>query len=157
MNIRPLDNAYRPSVNAYVRYLWGGPMIVSRGAMYDSSGLPGFVAEAEGALLGASLYRTLGDECEVCALFSLVQRRGVGACLMDGVAAAARQSGARRLWLITTNDDTQAIRFYQRYGMTLAALRLNALDETRRQKGELPALGEDGILILHELEFHLAL
>ena len=62
MNIHRLDEAHRDQVNAYVRYLWGGPMIVTRGVMYDSSNLPGFMAEGDGALLGAILYRMDEDE-----------------------------------------------------------------------------------------------
>ena len=36
--------------------------------------------------------------------------------------------GCNRMWLVTTNDNTPAIRFYQRYGFTLKAVHINAVD-----------------------------
>lgn len=155
MHIQKLDDTYRSSVNAYIRYLWGGPQIVTRGNLYDTSALPGFVAEGDGALLGAVLYRMEDGECEVSALFSLVQGIGAGTRLLDAVVEAAKAQHARRLWLVTTNDDTQAIRFYQKYGFSLKAVHIGALEVTRRLKKELPAHGNDGIPIQHEFEFEL--
>lgn len=155
MNIQKLDATYRDNVNAYIRYLWGGPQIITRGNLYDTSDLPGFVAEGDRALLGAVLYRMEKDECEVSALFSLVQGIGVGTRLLDAVVEAAKAQHARRLWLITTNDDTQAIRFYQKYGFSLKAVHIGAFEVTRRLKKELPARGNDGIPIEHEFEFEI--
>jgi hypothetical protein len=34
----------------------------------------------------------------------------------------AKKRGAHRLWLVTTNDNTAALRFYQRVAFDLAAL-----------------------------------
>ena len=158
MFIRNMDETnHREAFNAYVKYLWGGPMVVTRGKMYDSSGLPGFVAEGDGALLGGVLYRIDGDECEVSVLLSLVQGIGVGRTLLDVVIETARRKGVRRVWLITTNDDTQAIRFYQKYGMDLKAVHIGAFEAVRKLKGELPTMGNDGIPIEHEFEFELML
>ena len=158
MNIERIENTnYRAAVNAYIRYLWGGPMIVTLGNLYNSSNLPGFVAEGDGALLGAILYRTENEECEISALFSLVQNIGVGTKLLDAVIDAAKNSGVRRVWLITTNDDTQAIRFYQKYGFSLKAVHIGALKAARELKNELPLLGNDDIPIEHEFEFEILL
>lgn len=155
MNIQKLDATYRDSVNAYIRYLWGGPHIVTLGNLYDTSNLPGFVAEGDGALLGAVLYRMANGECEVSALLSLVQGIGVGTKLLDAVVEAAKTHQVRRLWLITTNDDTHAIRFYQKYGFSLKAVHIGAFEVTRKLKNELPVQGNDGIPIEHEFEFEM--
>jgi len=37
---------------------------------------------------------------------------------MDAVLTYARTSGARRLWLVTTNDNVRAIGFYRRWVWT---------------------------------------
>lgn len=158
MNIHRLENTdYRDSIAAYLRYFWGGPMVVTLGNLYDTSDLPGFVAEGDGALLGAVLYRLRHDECEISALFSLVQGIGVGTKMLNAVIDTAKKSNVRRIWLITTNDDTQAIRFYQRYGFKLKAVHIGAFETTRRLKNELPSLGNDNIPIEHEFEFELLL
>ena len=156
MNILSLDSAgYRGAVNAYIRYLWSGPMVVTLDNLYDTSGLPGFVAEDDGALLGAVLYRPHGDECEVSALFSLIQGVGAGTKLLNAVIDTARNSGLRRVWLVTTNDNTQAIRFYQKYGFKLKAVHIGAFEEVRRLKKPIPPLGDGDIPIEHEFEFEI--
>ena len=90
-------------------------------------------------------------------LLSLVQGIGVGTRLLDAAQEAARAGGARRFWLVTTNDNTQAIRFYQKRGFSLKAVRIGAFEETRRLKNESLALGNDGISIEHEFEFEMEL
>lgn len=158
MNIHRLDDTdYRDAVHSYIRYLWGGPMVATLGNLYDTSDLPGFVAEGDGALLGAILYRLDGDECEIAALFSLVQGIGAGRKLLDTVIDNAKKTGIRRVWLVTTNDDTQAIRFYQKYGLKLKAVHIDAFAVTRQLKSELPSLGNDNIPIEHEFEFEMVL
>jgi hypothetical protein len=53
--------------------------------------------------------------------------------------------------VVTTNDNLTALRFYQRKGFVLAALRPNAMKETRKRK-PVPLLGGDGIPIRDEIE-----
>ncbi len=52
-----------------------------------------------------------------------VRRGGLGARLLDGVAAAARGLGLRHMVLDTAIDNALGQRFYFRYGMLPAALR----------------------------------
>jgi ribosomal protein S18 acetylase RimI-like enzyme len=54
--------------------------------------------------------------------------------------------------LTTTNDNVDALRFYQRRGFRLAALRPGAVDEARRIKPEIPQVGEHGIPLHDELD-----
>jgi hypothetical protein len=58
----------------------------------------------------------------------------------------------------TTNDNVDALRFYQRRGFRLAALRTRAVDELRRRlKPTIPAVGEHGIPIRDEIELEIEL
>jgi GNAT superfamily N-acetyltransferase len=101
------------------------------------------------------LVRQDGDELEVVAIRSLEQRAGIGTPLLLAAEAEAQRLGCVRAWLVTTNDDLDAIRFYQRRGWELAALHRDALDESRRLKPEISEVGEYGIPMRHELEFEL--
>jgi ribosomal protein S18 acetylase RimI-like enzyme len=77
---------------------------------------------------------------------------GVGTALLQLVEQAAQQ-GCGRLWLVTTNDNVDALRFYQRRGFRLAALRRGAVDDGRaRLKPEIPTVGDYGIPLRDELE-----
>ncbi len=82
---------------------------------------------------------------------------GTGRALMDGVLSEAGRGAVRRLWLVTTNDNTRAIRFSQRWGMDLTGLIHHGVVLSRRVKPEIPECGDDGIPVRHELEFELLL
>ena len=72
--------------------------------------------------------------------------------LLEAAVNAARSSGCYRAWLITTNDNTPALRFYQKKGFRIAALHKDALEVSRKLKPEIPQHGVDGIAILDEIE-----
>jgi len=78
--------------------------------------------------------------------------RGVGTALIVAAEEVAQRAGCRRLWLITTNDNTHALRFYQKRGFVLAALHRNAVAASRARKPEIPLTGNDGIPIRDEIE-----
>jgi hypothetical protein len=83
--------------------------------------------------------------------------RGVGQALMNAVRDHAVAAGCGRLWLITTNDNVRAFRFYQLWGMDLCALHRNGVARARALKPSIPPNGRDGIPLEHELEFELIL
>ena len=84
-------------------------------------------------------------------------RVGAGTALIEAVAGAARAAGCARLWLITTNDNLRALRFYQRRGFRLAALHRDALARSRELKPSIAEIGLDGIPLRDELELELDL
>jgi ribosomal protein S18 acetylase RimI-like enzyme len=59
--------------------------------------------------------------------------------------------------LITTNDNTHALRFYQRRGFVLSALHRGAIRRSRQLKPEIPLAGFGGIPIRDELELQMSL
>jgi GNAT superfamily N-acetyltransferase len=154
VSVRPIEEADRGWLAADLAD-WGMRSPVSRGRLTeDASVPPGFLAERGGTRVYV-LVRQDGDELEVVAIRSLEQRAGIGTPLLLAAEAEARRLGCVRAWLVTTNDDLDAIRFYQRRGWELAALHRDALDESRRLKPEISEVGEYGIPMRHELEFEL--
>ena len=136
---------------------WGSARIVTRGRVHHADKLPGFVIESEGELIGLVTYRMDGTECEIISLDSLVERQGVGERLLSSVRKAAVDMGCNRLWLITTNDNLPAQRFYQKKGFHLVAVHKNALDHARKLKPEIPEVGLNGIPIRDEIELEMQL
>jgi GNAT superfamily N-acetyltransferase len=108
----------------------GGALQARRGQLHDVLALPGFVAEHEGGPVGILTYRMTGDECELAVLLALERAQGIGSALVDALVEAA--TGCTRIWVVTTNDNLDALRFYQRRGFRLTALRPGAVDEARR-------------------------
>ena len=108
--------------------------------------------------MGAATYAIHGDACEVLTLHAGPRFAGTGSALLAAVEEVATDAGCRRLWLVTTNDNVDALRFYQRRGFRLAQLRAGAVDASREElKPEIPALGDHGIPLRDELELELAL
>ncbi len=58
---------------------------------------------------------------------------------------------------MTTNDNTPALRFYQRRDFDLVSIHRNAVKEARKLKPEIPDVGMDGINIRHEIEMEYLL
>jgi N-acetylglutamate synthase-like GNAT family acetyltransferase len=155
--VDPVISAFGPDdvewASAALTEAFGAPVVVSRGVLQDPLTLPGFVARIDGAPVGLVTYHVNGDECEIVSIHGY----GVGAALLDAAVDQARGLGCRRAWLVTTNDNTRALRFYQRQGWDLVALHRDAVTEGRRLKPGIPALGLDGIPLRHELELELQL
>jgi ribosomal protein S18 acetylase RimI-like enzyme len=157
--VRRLTPSDRGWLAKALRATWGSIRVVSRGRLIeDVTRLPGIIAEAPtGHPIGFALLRFDDDDAEVVVLQSLEQGRGAGTALLDAARADAEHAGCRRVWLVTTNDNLHALRFYQRRGWDWIAMHRDAVVESRRLKPEISLLGADDIPIRHELEFELAL
>ena len=156
-SIQPVCINSSPALCTFLIQHWGGETIVSRGRIHNVTSLNGFAMMHGMELLGLITYVIRGDACEVVTLDSVVENQGIGAALLNAVSVHAKAQGCSRLWLITSNDNIQAIRFYQKRGFTMSALHVNAIMEARRLKPQIPLIGFDGIPILHEIEFEKAL
>lgn len=130
---------------------WGSDVMVSGGRSIRLAGLDGFAAVEGGIVTGAVTFLVEGEECEVVSLDSVNENRGTGSALLEAAARAARAKGCRRLSLYTTNDNTRAMRFYQKRGFDMAGFFRGAVDRARSVKPEIPPTGEDGIPIRHEI------
>jgi ribosomal protein S18 acetylase RimI-like enzyme len=136
---------------------WGSVRVVSRGRLHEVLTLPGLVAERLGQRCGLLTYRIDGSECEVVTLDSFDEGKGVGTALLDAASDAALAAGCKRLWLITTNDNLAALGFYQRWGLRIAAVHVDALSDSREIKPEIPEVGLEGIPLRDEIELEILL
>ena len=155
--IKPIKDSDREWVRGLLMDSWGSPRVVTRGKIHNADELPGFIAVYRDEPAGLVTYRLYGDVCEIITLNSLVEGIGIGATLLDSVRDAASAAGCRRIWLITTNDNLHAIRFYQKRGFVLAALHRNAIEQSRKLKPGIPLTGIDGIPLRDEIEMEILL
>ena len=157
MEVGPIADSEREQLRALLRERWGSTRVVSRGRLHEPLHCTTLVARHEGRLVGALAYEIRDAEMEAVSVDAFEEGIGVGSALLEAAAAEGRRRECRRLWLITTNDNTPALRFYQRRGLRLVALHRDAVAESRRLKPEIPAAGVDGIPIADELELELRL
>jgi GNAT superfamily N-acetyltransferase len=135
---------------------FGGPLQARRGELIDVLALQGFVAERHGRPVGLLTYRREDGQCELAFVMALEPQRGIGTALLD--ALREEVADCVRISLVTTNDNLEALRFYQRRGFVLSALRAGAVDDSRRRlKPQLPRVGSFGIPMRDEIELELRL
>ncbi len=154
--IRPTGPEDKPWIQQLMCEHWAAEFVIVHGEEYHPAGLPGFIAEIGPAKAGLITYHIAGEMCEIMTLDSLIPDRGIGGALIDAVRRAAGQAGCRRLLVVTTNNNLHALKFYQRRGFVLSALRPNAIEETRKRK-PIPLVDEAGIPIRDEIEMEMTL
>ncbi len=81
----------------------------------------------------------------------------LGSALLAALVRDLCERGIRTLRVTTTNDNLAALRFYQKRGFRLRALRPGAIDDARAMKPSIPSYGADGIPIRDELDLELVL
>ena len=155
--VRPLRANERSWLERQLIQLWGSTRVISRGRVHDAATLPALVCQAGEELVGLATCDIRDGQCELVTLDAFAKGQGIGSALLSAVTKEARRHRCRRLWLITSNDNLDALRFYQRRGLRLAALHRGAIDEARRLKPEIPPVGEHGIRVRDELELELSL
>ena len=156
-SVRPLRAEDRDGLRAVLRERWGSETIVVGGLAHAADELPGFVAEHAGEPVG---YLTLcdGDRVtEIVTLDALQRGVGVGSALVGAAVSATRERGQALLTVTTTNDNLDALRFYQRRGFRLAELRTGAVDAARALKPSIPQVGEHGIGVHDEIGLRFGL
>jgi ribosomal protein S18 acetylase RimI-like enzyme len=130
--------------------------MASRGRVYDAAALDGFIAEDDGDWIGYATFEVMGEAMEIAVLESRGLGSGAGSALLAACVDVARSRGLRRLWLITTNDNTDALRFYQRRGFVLVALHRDAVSRARDElKPDIPVVGRHDITLRDEVEVEL--
>lgn len=143
----------RPALGRLVAQLWGTETAVGHGVVFHPAELPGVLAVDGTEIVGLLTYTMVPpDAVEIVTIDALRPHQGIGTALLAAAEEVAVELGAERLVLTTTNDNIDAIRFYQRRGFHLVGLRPGAVAQARELKPEIPAVGSYGIPITDELE-----
>ena len=152
MEVRDATSHDRAWLAGVLAQRWGSTLIARRGTLVDAGELPGLVAEIDGEAVGLATYEEAGGMIEIVTLDALGGPRGVGTALVEALVARAGERHCSRVWLVTTNDNLQALRFYQRRGFRLACLHAGAVDRARALKPGIPVVGSGGLEIHDEIE-----
>ena len=153
LEIRTISDSDRTLIAEFIAEHWGSSFSVSRGKVYHIVDLPGFICVQNGKIAGLITYHIVKKDCEIVTLNSEFENEGLGTQLINKVINAAKKHQCNRVWLITTNDNVNAIRFYQKRGFDWIGFYRDAMIESRKIKSEIPWYGNDGIPIRHEIEF----
>jgi len=91
------------------------------------------------------------------AIESITPNKGIGTLLIKAAVDKAIEENCKRLYVNTSNNNTHALRFYQRRGFTMCLVRWDEFDYLRTIKPTIPTRGDDGIPLKHEIELEIIL
>ena len=155
MKIRPREVVDQAAARAFLAR-HGSLRVARLGELVHPLDHPALVAETGGGQLLSMLTYVPGQDwqqCEILTLHADEQWRGAGTALIEVAGQLARRRGCSRLWVITTNDNVDALRFYQRRGFCLVRVHRGAVDRSRTTlKPEIPPAGAYGIPLRDEIE-----
>lgn len=160
ITLRQIDATDLEWIRAELVHHWASTTIHSRDVAFQADQLPGWVAcDVQGARVGLLTHTPMrrGGECEVITLSTSLQRSGVGTKLLEHATNQARAAGCTRIFLTTTNDNLNALGFYQKRGWWLVAVYAGAVDRARAAKPAIPLLGLNDIPLHDDIELELRL
>ena len=146
-------------IDSVLNERWGANgtgIVVVHNQIIDARTLPALIA---GERDGLAIYKleSISDvvTAELILLDAITPNQGVGTALMEALIIKLKEQGVELLRVTTTNDNLDTLRFYQRRGFRMVAVRRGAVDEARKMKPTIPAIGEYGIPIRDEIELEL--
>ena len=151
-NIERISNETRDLVNQFFIDNWFSTDMSIRGEIIDGTKLDGFLLREENTIIGLVTYTFFEDICEIVSLDSKRQNIGIGSVLLKEVEKFAMDNNCKKMRLITTNDNMTALQFYQKRGYCLTKLYPNAMEEVRKVKPNVPAIGDNDIPLRDEIE-----
>jgi N-acetylglutamate synthase-like GNAT family acetyltransferase len=154
---RPAGAPDRKWIEESIEFWWGSTQLVVHDSVFRLEDLSAMLALNDGRRVGLATYRFEGHSCEIITLNSVMPGHGIGRALIDAMKTEAMRAGCERLWLITTNDNLRAQKFYRDRGFVHVRTDVGAVTRARRLKPEIALTGEDGTPIEDELEFEMKL
>ena len=149
VEVRPLTGDDAEAAERVIDAALGSRHQARLGEILDVLACPGFGAWAGQVLVGVATY----TGSELAALGVSVEHRGtgVGGLLVEAVASALAAAGEPSVWLVTTNDNLDALRLYQRHRFRITEVHRGGVDEARPLKPVIPLVGKHGIELHDEL------
>ena len=154
IEVRPVTPADIAYVQQSLTAAFHGTVVAVHDELIDAAALPAAIAWDGAEPAGLLTYRIVGADWEIVSIAADRPGSGAGTALLGWIRETAATAGADRLWLVTTNDNVRALRFYQRHGYDLVAVHRDAVTRARALKPAIPR-ELDGIPLRHELELEV--
>lgn len=155
MNIQEFDR--NDKLSAFFNDRWGCDFVVSGDDELYGKDLPGFVIYEDSEIIGLLTYHLEDGDCEIVTLDSLRPNSGIGSALIKAMVKKAQENKYSRLWLMTTNDNIDAMRFYQKRGFVFTGINIDAIQKSRDLGQDIPEIGHYDIPVRDEIELEYPL
>ena len=157
MKVEEINQEVREHIDAFIVYHWFSMQMVVHGESIDLGNAEGWYATDGDEIVGLITYRIIDDEMEILSLDSVHENKGVGTTLLNEAITNAKDCKCIKVKTFTTNDNLDALRFYQKRGFEMVRIYRNAVDVARKMKPSIPLIGNDGIPLNHEIELEYSL
>jgi GNAT superfamily N-acetyltransferase len=134
-----------------IRSEWYSEMVVIKGKKVRPSEFDALIALKNSGKVGLLTYRITGTQCEILTLNSFIKREGIGSRLIRCLEEKLVLKDCNWLEVTTTNDNIEALAFYQKLGFKIAGIQVNAMEHAREKKPSIPKTGLHGIPIRDEI------
>jgi len=152
MYIQELTFIDRNKVKEFFTKHWGSPEMVVSTGVYHCDQLDGLaVINENDEVIALLTYVKRWNEWEIISLDSIVENRGIGSMILKAFEKKAKDGGAAKISLITTNDNIRALQFYQKRGYQISNIIVNAVEKARAIKPQIPYVAQNGIPIRDEI------
>ena len=152
IRIRKINKKDKKWIAKFIRENWGSEKIVAHRKIFYPHDLPGFVAYTGKKVSGLITYDIKNNNLEIVTMNAVVRGKGIGTVLLKAIERTAHRLKCKKIRLITTNDNIDALGFYQKRGFVIAKIHKNALEFSRKIKPEIPLVGNYNIPLRDEIE-----
>ncbi len=157
VHIRSITGSDKNWMHEFMIKEWGADKIVIPNGVYVPSELSGFVAQKNGKNVGIITYINVLSACKIITLNAFEKHEGIGSLLLKSVIEIARRDDLKEIIVVTTNDNVDGLRFYQKRGFVINNVFINQIVNSRKIKPEISTIGEYGIPIRDDIELCLDL
>jgi len=152
VTVRLAEEADREWVLGVLVESWFGPLVERTGELVNAGALPALIADIDGERVGVATLLWHDDHLEIVTIDALRPFQGIGSALLEAAAEEARRQGRSEIRLFATNDNLDALRFYQRRGFRLWKVYRDAITNIRPRKPTIPLIGHYEIPMRDEIE-----
>ncbi len=151
MVCKEITEEVRERIVAFFHEHWGSTEMVISSGVFKCEKLEGFFVQEYDQIIGLVTYRLLENEIEIISLDSIQEGKGIGAKLVEKVESVAKLKDLNEVSLITTNDNLNALKFYQKRGYRIIEVISDAVNVARTVKPSIPLIGYNEIPLQDEL------
>jgi ribosomal protein S18 acetylase RimI-like enzyme len=136
---------------------WGDTLMMF-GRAWKSGDYSALVARSPSSdILGLVTYAMQKSTILVLTLDNFSREPGIGRAMLEQIAVIGREARARQLRVLTTNDNTPALRYFQKLGYRIVAFYPGAIQVYRAVAPNLPEIGVDDIPVRDAIELEIDL
>ena len=136
--IHEITKANRELVNRIMLNEWNALFMVIRGKKIDLKEVDGLIAYDGEAVVGIITYIIYSNIIEIISLNSFKEKNGVGTFLIQRLKEKSIRENICKIKVITTNDNINAIKFYQKRDFVISNIYVDSMKKAREIKPNIP-------------------